>query len=632
MTADTASPPADGGETSLETLLNEIGALMDRSELEAADVLARQVGREFAPVLYALATLELARGDARGAVHLFQATEYVGLPTAECSIGSARALLEIGDLPGSRQHALRALDLDPELDSGRELLGQIHLRCWEYGDAVRVFEPLVERHPSRADLWNGLGIARLHAGDAAGAADAFRAALGLGDAQPEPWMNLGVALRALGEGEEGLAAMRRAMALAPRHIPNGSAYLLALNESDSATTEEIAVEHRRWGDYISGTVTGETVLHTNVPEPARRLRVGYVSADFRAHSVAFFVAPILALHDHSVVEVHCYSNHPSGDSVTAQLRRNADHWVEASGMSDDTLAAKIRADRIDILVDLSGHTAGSRLGVFARKPAPVQVTYLGYPNTTGLGSVDFRISDAWADPIGLTEPLHTERLLRLSETFLCYVPLAGGPEVAAPPMSVGLTPTFGCFNRGRKFNASLLLAWSRILAEVPSARLLLKPGPVDRAVLLRQMSGVGITAERVAFLAFDADVRNHLEHYSHVDVALDTFPYSGTTTTCEAMWMGVPVVTLAGADHRSRVGASLLRHGGLRDCVTSSEEEYVARAIALVSDPIELRRRRLEQRAQMEQSPLMDPRRFVQDLELRYRDAWMEWCARGKPS
>ncbi|HVW25541.1 MAG TPA: hypothetical protein VHC69_09230 [Polyangiaceae bacterium] len=429
-----------------------------------------------------------------------------------------------------------------------------------------------------------------------------------------------------GRAAEGLRARQRARELTPEAPDVNSAYLFALNTSN-ATLEEIADEHRRWGSEFVRITGGAPTPHDHVKDPARRLRVGYVSADLREHAVAFFMAPILAHHDASVVEVYCYVNQHRSDHTSSQLRRYAHHWTSLSDSSDEAAAERIGNDGIDILVDLSGYTAGGRLGVFARQAAPIQVTYLGYPNTTGLPTMQYRITDRWADPPGRTEHLHSELLLRLPHSFLCYAPPSDSPAVAERSSAERGAVTFGSFNRGRKLSESTISLWSRILVALPEARILLKPGPIDRAELRDRFARQGVAADRIDLLDYSPGIPGHLDAYRAVDIALDSFPYNGTTTTCEALWMGVPVITLAGPDHRSRVGASLLRNVGLPEFIAESGDAYVECAQQLAQDAQRLRTLRASLRERMLRSALMDGKRFTQDLEAAYRTIWTEWCS-----
>src|SRR5262249_25869327 len=305
---------------------------------------------------------------------------------------------------------------------------------------------------------------------------------------------------------------------------------------------------------------------------ARLLRIGYVSPDFRQHSVAYFLEPLLRGHDRQQVEVFCYGDVARPDSVTTHLQELADHWLVTVGTSHQALAERIRTDRIDILVDVAGHTAGNRLLVFARKPAPVQVTWLGYPNTTGLKAIDYRLVDAVTDPAGEADAWASESLVRLEGGFLCYGALTDAPAPTLPPCLGTGTITFGSFNNPAKVSAATFDAWAKLLSRLPQARLLLKGTPfadaATRALFLARLDERGVAAERVDLMGSVSSATQHLALYHRMDIALDPFPFNGTTTTCEALWMGVPVITLRGHRHAGRVGASLLTQIGLTDLIT----------------------------------------------------------------
>jgi predicted O-linked N-acetylglucosamine transferase (SPINDLY family) len=312
--------------------------------------------------------------------------------------------------------------------------------------------------------------------------------------------------------------------------------------------------------------------------------------------------------------------------VTQQLRTHLDGWRSLVGLSDAQAAELIRQDRIDLLVDLAGHSAGNRLPVFARKPAPVQATWLGYPNTTGLDTVDYRLTDALADPVGQTDLHYSEALIRLSPCAWCFAPGASLPVAARREGPV----TFGCFNNFAKVTDPLLALWGRILQAAPDSRLLLKARGLSsetaRLRVRQHLGALGIAPERLELRGYTPDHRGHLALYAQMDIALDTFPYHGTTTTCEALWMGVPVVTLAGSAHVSRVGVSLLCNAGLPELVAATPEDYVRLATGLASDRQRLAELRHTLRHRMEQSPLMDAPRFARDIEAAYREMWRQWC------
>jgi predicted O-linked N-acetylglucosamine transferase (SPINDLY family) len=366
-----------------------------------------------------------------------------------------------------------------------------------------------------------------------------------------------------------------------------------------------------------------------VPDPNKKLRVGYVSPDFRTHSVAYFLDPLFQNHDTNVFDVYCYSDVSVPDVTTRRLRNNVKIWRDTSSLGSSELVRLIRGDGIDLLVDLSGHTAGNRLMAFAEKPAPVQVTWLGYPDTTGLDVMDYRITDLYADPVG-SEKYYSEHLVRLEGCFLCYEPPGEAPAVVVNPAAASRSLTFGSFNNRAKINCDVIKLWADILRKLPHARLLIKnPGLTDKAVcadLRGQFIRRGIEAERVVLKGVSATTVEHLEEYHNIDIALDTFPYNGTTTTCEALWMGVPVLTLSGGCHAGRVGRSLLSAVGLDDWVAETEKEYVDHAVAYANSPDALVRLRASMRQRMADSVLCDGKIFTAKLESVYRSMWVDWC------
>lgn len=429
-----------------------------------------------------------------------------------------------------------------------------------------------------------------------------------------PPNNLDMALHEMGRPDEATAAFRQALALKPDLAAAHSNLILAMNYDDGVTQDEILTESRRWGAAHGAP---------GVDRPAadgrqRRLRIGYVSPDFRRHSVGHFIAPIIANHDRWSFEVYCYAEVATPDDQTARFQSLAQGWRSTVGLSDGAVAEQIRHDGIDILVDLAGHTAGNRLGVFAEQPAPVQLTWIGYPNTTGMAAMGYRFTDAVADPPGAADNEHTETLLRLEHGFLCFAPPDGGPDIApAPSLKTGHV-TFGSFNHLPKVNPGVVAVWAAILRRTPGSRLIIKSRTLaDRSTRERYgalFAAEGVEPDRVELLSWIASSSGHLEAYGRVDIALDPFPYNGTTTTCEALWMGVPVVTLRGSRHAGRVGASLLTRLGLDELIADTVDGYID--IAATLDP-ERQRHGLRQR--MADSTLCDAETMTRDVEAAYR-------------
>lgn len=476
-----------------------------------------------------------------------------------------------------------------------------------------------------------LGFVLQTLGKHAAATEIFRAAIKIKPESADAHSNLGHTLLREGRVAEAIAHYEFAVAAKPASAPLHSNLLLALHYQSNLDAAWLFDQHLAWSRRHAPPLPVETPRHSNSPNPSRRLKVGYVSADLRDHPVGRFLLPLLQQHDRQAFSVYCYSGTTERDTLTSELQRHATAWHETTGVDDDALASLIRGHGIDVLVDLSGHTGGNRLPVFARKPAPIQATWLGYPNTTGLATIDYRITDVHADPPQHPPPHSTEQLVHLSETAWCY-PVTAAPDVVPPPILTTGTPTFGCCNNLAKINDRVIRVWARILHELPQSRLLLKElafgDPSVRTRYHALFADHGISPTRVTLLGRDADYPTHLARFGAIDVALDTFPYHGTTSTCEALWMGVPVVTLAGKTHVSRVGVSLLTNTGLADLVATTEEDYVRIATTLAGDPPRLQDLRRQLRERMRASPLMDAEKFSRAMEAAYRGMWTDWCAR----
>ena len=479
--------------------------------------------------------------------------------------------------------------------------------------------------PGQPAILNNLGNARLEVGDAVGAAAEFRRALTFKPGDPHLLGNLGATLLTLGLADEAIAAYARRMAARPQDLRAFSELLFAMNYGESIAPEQHATAHRRYGE-VAAVLAPPMVARVPAAREGRRLRLGFVSSDLRRSSVAWFLWPLLEHMDRSAWELHAYNAHPREDDVTRRLKPLFEHWRDISRVDDAAAAQQIADDAIDLLIDLNGHTDGNRLPIFARRPAPVQLTWLGYANTTGLPTVDYRITDEEADPPGTTEALHSETLLRVPGCFLCFRP----PEDAPPPgpAQVERPITFGSFNQRQKIGPAVVALWSRVLKAVPGSRLLLKTrGSEDHgaaAALLALFEAGGIEPARVTVLGRLQDVENHLARYHDIDIALDTFPYAGTTTTCDTLWMGVPVVTLAGATHVSRVGVSLLKAVGLAELVARDADDYVRIAAELAADRDRLAALRQGLRERMARSPLIDAAGYARRFQALLESAWRQ--------
>jgi predicted O-linked N-acetylglucosamine transferase (SPINDLY family) len=506
------------------------------------------------------------------------------------------------------------------------------LRQRRIDEAIDTLTQLVAVHSRSAKVFRDLGCAYLRADRLDEAVAALTRAIEIRPKFGEAYASLGDAYHLQGKVDEAVSCYRRAVALRTSSEKTHSNLLLTLNYHRKLSPEALFAEHVKWAQQHARPLAREIPEHANDRSPDRPIRIGYVSPDFRRHSVNFFVEPLLARRDAAQFHVTCYSDVARPDDVTDRLTKLADAWRDIRGRSDRQVAEMVRDDGIDLLVDLAGHTGLNRLGVFARKPAPVQVTYLGYPNTTGLSTIDYRLTDNWADPMGASDAVHSEHLVRLP-SFLCYQPPPEAPAISPPPsVAAGGRITFGCFNILAKVTPEVMSLWAKMMAVLPGSRLVMKDrlGTFASAARRRYVHDIfayhRINPDRIDLLPKEPDLASHLAAYSKVDIVLDPFPYNGTTTTCEALWMGVPVITLAGNRHAARVGVSILNAAGLTEFIAATPEAYVRTAVALSRDAMRLALLRRTLRQRLSASALLDQRRFMTYLERTYREMWRWYC------
>jgi predicted O-linked N-acetylglucosamine transferase (SPINDLY family) len=582
------------------------------------------------------------------------------LPTApELHTNLGVTLAALGDPDRAAACYRTALSLAPNYSPAHNNIGQLQRDAGRFDAAIASFERAAELEPDNAEVWANLGLALVDRGRRGSAATALENAVRLDPSHALAWSKLGRALGEHGRFEQAIVALRRAIDLRPHDgsarvslavalesqarsdealpvlreaidaAPDDrevwSAYLLSLHYAPTIDRQFIFDEHRKWGERHRHPATSPALRDCATHEPQRILRVGYVSGDFRHHPIAKFMEPLLADHDPSAVDVVCYSDVLDVDETTERLRGLSPRWVDVTRLNDERFAERVRADAVDILVDLSGHTSSHRLLAFGRRAAPVQVTYLGYPDTTGLPAMDYRITDAIADDAS-ADAFHTERLVRLPRCAWCYQPPTDAPDVGPLPAERNGLVTFGSFNMLGKLSPAALDLWSGVLAAVPKSRLLLKAAGFGEEQTRRRVADLfaarSISSDRLLFRSFDLSPRDHLGAYNDVDIALDTFPYHGTTTTCDALWMGVPVVTLVGEAHVSRVGASLLDAAGLSDLAAASPERFVETAVRLANDDaLPILRANLRDRIR-HHSPLTDGQSLARSLENAYREMW----------
>jgi predicted O-linked N-acetylglucosamine transferase (SPINDLY family)/glycosyltransferase involved in cell wall biosynthesis len=544
------------------------------------------------------------------------------------------ALKEKGRLEEAIAAFRRALDCDPSFAFAWSNLGCVLRDTGQYAAAIAAFGHAIALRPGDAAPRNNLGMALRLEGRLDEALAAFREALALDPAIAEAHTNLGNALKDTGQLDEALAAYRQAIAL-DRSLPlHHSNLIYALQLSPDTDAASLTAEQARWVAQHSAALTAAAPAHTRpAAAPARPLRLGLVSADFWDHVAGRNLLPWLRHLDRAAFEVTCYANVARPDALTAEFRALAGRWRDTLGLSDQEVARLVREDGIDILFDLGLHTADNRLLVFARRPAPVQASFLGYPGSTGLPAIDWHLSDPFLEPAtpgidGAMPSSAPGRVLRLPDTFWCYDPLENRDlAVGPPPAAAARYVTFGCLNNFGKITPPALALWARILAAVEGSRLLLLTQPGShRQRVLDTFARAGVAPARIAF-AEPGSRRDYLALYHRIDLGLDTFPYNGHNSSLDSLWMGVPVITLAGRMPVGRGGVSLLENLGLRELIAGTEDEYVALATALARDLPRLAALRAGLRARLEASPMMDAPRFARGIEAACRQMWEQWCA-----
>ncbi len=559
--------------------------------------------------LVELAAVLMHRGDLEAAVAQYEQALRVWPDCVGAYSNMGLALMGLGRLEEARLSFEQALYLEPDLAEAHNNLGLALLNQGRAAEARLRFERAIQLRPDLVDARNNLGLAYSAQGEPDRALASFEHAVRIDPNHFGALTNLGNAFKDQGRAAEAIACYRRALSARPDDAAVHSNLLLAMHYQPGADPLEILQEARRYARQHAA----EPLARAIEPRPTRspaggRLRIGYVSADFREHPVVSFLEPIVAAHDHARFEIFCYADVARPDAITARLQGYADCWQSLVGLSDAQAAERIRQDDIEILVDLGGHTGGNRLRAFARKPAPIQVSYLGYLGTTGLSAMDYYITDAHADPPGLSEAHYHESLIRLPECGFCYAP-GPAPEVRPePPARQSGQVTFCCLNNPAKVSDEVLAVWSRVLAAVPGSRLLLRAraGRSAEERICDVLTVCGIAPERLELAGATATRFAYLEQYHAVDIALDPFPYNGVTTTCDALWMGVPVISQAGRMNVSRQGVRFLRTVGLDELLAETLEDYVRIATELAGDLARLADLRSGLRERMSRSPLLD--------------------------
>ena len=535
-----------------------------------------------------------------------------------------------GKLDEAIVHFQLAVQINPNNAVAYHYLGIALQGKKQLDEAVACYQKALQLDPNYVDAYLHCGDVYRVVGQLDKAVSYFQKALQVKPDSAIAYNILGLTIQEQGKIEEAEKCFRHALQLDPDLPVCHSNLLFLLNYNSRYNAEVVFREHLNFAERFEKQLSSAIAYHKNDKSPIRRLRIGYISPDFRRHSLAFFMEPVLAAHNRSEVQVFCYSDVLVQDQMTRRINACADQWRNIIGVPDDQVAALIQRDEIDILVDLAGHTGNNRMLLFTLKPAPVQVTWIGYPATTGLASMDYKLVDNYTDPPGMSERFYTEKLIRMPECFLCYLPEKESPSVGNLPAPSQRYLTFGSFNNFKKMSPEVFKVWADLLKTIPESRLVIKTNSFsDRTTCeyaINMFTNEGVSDRRVELLPWIPSLVNHLEVYNYIDIALDTFPYNGTTTTCEALWLGVPVITLAGNTHASRVGASLLSNIGVPELIAYTRDEYIDIASSLARDGSRLNLYRRDLRNIMKNSPLTDAVKFTANLERLFRQMWNAWC------
>jgi protein O-GlcNAc transferase len=560
-----------------------------------------------------------------------------GAPAARPSaalLATARRAVAAGRLPEAQDAYLAVLERDAGSFDALSGMAEIAERAGDAEAALHYHTQLAAAHPGDVRAAFALGNFHTRQFDFARARASFRRAAELDPTASGVWNNLGNVEKYLGNLREGIACYDRAVACDPDNAALHSNALISLYYDTSTSHEEMYARHTAWAERHAARFYPRSRSWRNARDPDRRLRIGYVSEGFDGRVLGHFLRSVFPHHDRQQVSTYGYSGTRRADDLTTELRGSFDHWREIRTRDDDAVAAQIEADGIDILVDLDGHTPDARLLVFARKPAPVAITWLGYWNTTGMATVDYVLTDPYTTPEGSPQRF-TEKLLRLPDTRFCYAPVPYAPEVAPLPGATRETFTFGSFNRYDKLGPDLVDRWAAILHRVPGSRVVIKNTaiavPHARDELSRWFAARDIAPERVVLRAKSPHAAM-LAEYGDIDLGLDTFPYNGGLTTCEALWMGVPMVAIEEERMISRQTSSMLRQVGGEEFIARTRDEYVELAVRWAQQRDRLAAVRASLRERMRVSPLCDGARFTRNLEAALRRVWRRWCAGLAPA
>ncbi|MEK6748977.1 MAG: tetratricopeptide repeat protein [Pseudomonadota bacterium] len=531
------------------------------------------------------------------------------------NLGTLYARLKIFDK--ALFYLQEAATLQPDNKDILHNIGQIYVLRNEFFSAAPYFARCLALYPNHINALYGLAKVAASEGRHTDACTILHNALTIDPLFAKAYSFLAECYQILGQVDDALLFLKKAIALFPANHLIVDAYLFALHTSELIDKATLFNEHKRVSK--DAYTFGAPRLRDSTKKSPEKVRIGYVSPDFKTHSVAYFTRALFEHYDRSKFELYMYRANAKCDQVTDLFAGLSTVHRDISALDDESAYELIEKDKCDLLFDLAGHTAGNRLNVFALKPAPLTITYIGYPNTTGLPNMDYRITDPIADPIGVTDELHTERLVRLPTCFLCYTPPSDAPSLSPSPYIKKKYITFASFNKFTKITDSTIHMWKRILELVPNSRLAIKsPSNISDQSALRlcvRCKTLGIDVSRIDILPSAPTLVEHLNVYNFVDIALDSYPYNGTTTTFESLWMGVPVITLMGDHHVARVGASILTHTGLDAFIAETRDSYIERACTLANDTNTLTNLRRDLRSRLSSLPAANGSEYMQHFE-----------------
>jgi len=542
----------------------------------------------------------------------------------------AAALLAQGKSKEGTRALRRAIEVAPSAKAHAHL-GSVLAATGEFDGAIASYRAALALDPQFAEAWSTLAALLKALGRYDEAEECCAAGLRIDSGHAGLKYTLATVMFEQARVEEAIATVRESLALQPGNPAAHSALLRMLSYSDTQDPAEIFREHQAWAARHAHALEAAAAPHRNDRDPTRRLRVGFVSPYIHKHAVTFFLESVIEHHDRAQLEIFLYADVARPDDYSERLQAHGAHWRSTQDLDHAQLASLVREDAIDILVDLSGHTANNRLLAFARKPAPIQVNWLGFPSTTGMPSMDYRITDAWCDPPGMTEHLNSETLVRLPGIYMAWRPPDGTPAVAPLPALTNGYITFGTFHSAFKISPAIAALWARVLARVPGARLRVMAitGVAAERHIRELFARCGVAAHQLEILprvSFD----EYLAAFGRVDIALDTFPYHGATTTCFSLWMGLPVVVLEGTTHASRADVSMLNNVGLPQLIAKTGDEYVEIAARLAQNRPKLAELRANLRGMMARSPNADGRACARNLERAFREMWVTWCSKSE--